>query len=228
MPFSHLKIYGKIKRYKEATHMKIYDYIDEKVLKEIVNVLDDDGLIIFPTDTVYGIACKSFSDKAIQKLFRVKSRGFDNPINVLTDSISKINLVVNGINDIERELIQRYFPGQLTIIFDKKPGISNLLTANKPTIGVRIPNYKMALQILAACPYPLATTSANISGEETYTEIDDIVDAFQDKVDIIIDGGKAKSIPSTIVRVDHDKIRILRKGSLKLCYNDIVVKLNKG
>lgn len=196
--------------------MKIYNHLDETILKEIIEVLDNNGLIIFPTDTVYGIACNSYSDKAIKKLFEAKNRDFDKPINVLTNSVSKISLMVDNINEIEKELMDNYFPGNLTIIFDKKINVSNLLTANKPTIGVRIPNNEIALKILSVYPYPLATTSANISGEETGIEVKDFIYDFKDKVDIIIDGGKTNSIPSTIVRVENSKINVLREGSLKI------------
>ena len=194
--------------------MKIYKYVNDKILKEIINVLDNDGLIIFPTDTVYGLACNAFSDKALKKLFISKNRSFDKPINVLVDSISKIDLVADINNNIEKALIDKYFPGNLTIIFNKKTNISNILTANKKTIGVRIPDNKIALQILSAYPKPLAVTSANLSGNNTGTEIKDFLDDFKDKVDIIIDGGKSNDLPSTIVRVEGKKINILRQGSL--------------
>lgn len=196
--------------------MKIYSDLNDEILKEISTVLHNDGLIIFPTDTVYGIACNSFSDKAIQKLFAAKNRNFNNPIGVLTDSISKINSVVDNINSLEKELMEKYFPGNLTIICDKKPEISNLLTANKPTIGVRIPDNKIALQILKAFPYPLAVTSANLANCKEGTEINDFIETFKDKVDIIIDGGKTNEIPSTIVRVENNNLNILREGSLKI------------
>ena len=100
--------------------MKIYKYIDDNILEEIINVLNNDGLIIFPTDTVYGIACNAFSEKALKKLFLAKKRDSNKPINVLVDSIPKINLVADGINNKEKELIGKYFPGNLTIIFNKK------------------------------------------------------------------------------------------------------------
>ena len=196
--------------------MKIYNNLDENIIKEIVNVLDNDGLIIFPTDTVYGIACNSYSDKAIKRLYKAKKRDFNKPISVLTDSISKIDLMVDNINEKEKELMNKYFPGNLTIIFNKKEHVSDLLTSNSPTIGVRIPNNKVALKILSSYPYPLATTSANISGEDNGTEINDFIDEFKDTVDIIIDGGKTTDIPSTIVRVENSEIKVLRDGSLKI------------
>ena len=196
--------------------MKIYNSINDSILNEINDVLDKDGLIIFPTDTVYGIACNAFSDIAIKKLFLAKNRSFDKPIGVLTDSVDKIDMIVKNISDLEKELVSKYFPGNLTIIFDKKENVSNLLTANKSTIGVRIPNNEIALQILRNYKYPLATTSVNLAGKKEGTEVNDFIDEFKDKVDIIIDGGKTNEIPSTIVRVENDKINILREGSLKI------------
>ena len=199
--------------------MKIYNKLDENIIKEIITVLDNDGLIIFPTDTVYGLACNSFSEKAIRKLYLTKNRSFTNPINVLTDKVSKISLVADHINNIEKSLINKYFPGNLTIILNKKDGISDLLTANKKTIGVRIPNNEIALKILAAYDKPLATTSANLSGKKNGTELNDFLRDFKDKVDIIIASGKTKDIPSTIVQVTNNKIDILRQGSLKINSN---------
>ncbi len=201
--------------------MKKYDYLDNKILEEIVEVLDNDGLIIFPTDTVYGIACNSFSDKAIKKLYEAKKRDYNKPIGVLTDSIDKINKVVDSITTKEKELIYIYFPGNLTIIFNKNKNVSNLLTANENTIGVRIPNNKIALEILKHYPYPLATTSVNISGSKEGTEVSDFIDEFKNKVDIIIDNGKTSELPSTIVRVEDDNIKVLREGSLKIEDNNI-------
>ena len=149
--------------------MKVYNQLDSNIIKEIIDVLNNDGLIIFPTDTVYGIACNSYSDTAIKKLFSAKRRNLDKPISVLTDSISKIDMMVDSINNKERELMDKYFPGNLTIIFNKKEHVSNILTSNNSTIGVRIPDNEIALKILSSYPYPLATTSANISGENNGT-----------------------------------------------------------
>lgn len=200
--------------------MKIYNHIDDNILKEIVDVLDNDGLIIFPTDTVYGIACNAFSDRAILKLFNAKKRSLDNPIGVLTDSMDKMKLVVKEINNLENELINKYLPGNLTIVFDKKDDVSNILTANKPTIGVRIPNNDIALTILKAYPYPLATTSVNISSYKPGTKLEDFINEFKDSVDIIIDSGETNDIPSTIVRVEDNHINVLREGSLKIGDNN--------
>lgn len=196
--------------------MKINNKLDDKVLSEIVKVLNNDGLIIFPTDTVYGIACNAFSDVAVKKLFLAKKRSFDKPINVLVDNVFKINLVVKNINEIEKNLITKYFPGNLTIIFDKKKEISSLLTSGKDTIGVRIPNNEVALKILASVDFPLACSSANISGECCDETIPDFISHFSSTVDILIYTGKCLDVASTIVRVEDGKLNVLREGSLKI------------
>lgn len=200
---------------------KIFDWkenINKKELEEVIEVLKNDGIIIFPTDTVYGIGGNCFSEKAIRKIFKDKSRPEQKPINVLTNNIEKIKKVAKNISKKEKEIINKYMPGAVTIILDKKEEVPNILTAGLDTIGVRIPNNKIALEILRKFENPLATTSVNISGDLPGLEIQDFIEEFKDKVDIIIDGGKSKiGIASTIVRVDkNSKINVLRKGSIEL------------
>ena len=191
--------------------------IDENDLKKVVDILNNDGIIIFPTDTVYGIGCNSFSDKAINKIFKLKGRDFNKPINILVANKNTINDVVVRINDMENELIDKYMPGALTVIFDKKDNVSNLLTAGLDTVGVRIPNNNIALKILDSIDYPLATTSANISGNDSLINFQDIYKEFNGKVDAIVDGGISDiGIASTIVRVENDNIKILRQGSIEI------------
>lgn len=192
--------------------------INKGELEEVIEVLKNDGIIIFPTDTVYGIGCNCFSEKAIKKIFDIKLRPEQKPINVLTNNMEKIQKVAKDISEKEELIIKEYMPGALTIILDKKEEVPNILTAGLDTIGVRIPNDKIALDILKNFEYPLATTSVNISGDLPGLEIQDFIDEFKDKVDIIIEGGKAEiGIASTIVIVDEDtKVNILREGSIKL------------
>ena len=202
----------------KAKYFNWKNKIDEEELKRVVNILDNDGVIIFPTDTVYGIGCNCFSTKAIKKIFSYKKRPNNKPINVLTDNYEKILSVVKEIKPKEKELINKYMPGALTIILKKNEAISPLLTANLDTIGVRIPANSIALKILESVNYPLATTSVNISGEESGIKLADFEVDFADKVDAIIDGGESKlKVASTIVQVDDkDNIKILRQGTLKI------------
>ena len=197
--------------------MKMITELTEDNLKDINKVLDEDGVIIFPTDTVYGIACNCYSIDGLNKIFSFKNRPLSKPINVLTDSIEKIKMVSNGLKEKEIELIEKYLPGDLTIIVDKNERVPDLLTANLKTVGVRIPNHKMALKILENYPYPLATTSVNLAGLSPGMEVSDFIEEFKNKVDIIVDGGKSPiGLPSTIVRIENDSLKILREGNLKV------------
>ena len=200
---------------------KYFDWknnVDESELNKIKGILDNDGVIIFPTDTVYGIACNCFSEKAIKKVFDIKKRPENKPINVLSNNLDKIKLVSRNINEKEKFLIDKYMPGALTIILDKNEKVSDILTAGLDTIGVRIPKNNISLRILENVSYPLATTSANISGDSAGIKISDFLKEFDGVVDAIIDGGETDlKVASTIVRVESDnKLKIIREGTLKI------------
>lgn len=200
--------------------MKIFYWknkIDDEELIEVIKVLDNDGLIIYPTDTVYGLACNCFSEKAIKKIYEIKKRPAYKPINVLTDSVDKMSLVAKNIKGKDVEIIGKYMPGEVTLILDKREKVPNIITAGLDTIGVRIPNNEIALTILKQLDFPLATTSVNISGEKAGVEIADFIEEFGDKVDIIIDGGKTESEEvSTIVQTTDEGIKVLRQGKIKV------------
>ena len=200
---------------------KYFDWkniVDESELNEIKKILDNDGVIIFPTDTVYGIACNCFSEKAIKKVFDIKKRPENKPINVLSNNLDKIKLVSKNISEKEEFLINKYMPGALTIILDKNEKVSDILTAGLDTIGVRIPKNNISLRILENVSYPLATTSANISGDSAGIKISDFLKEFDGVVDAIIDGGETDlKVASTIVRVESgNKLKIIREGTLKI------------
>ncbi len=190
--------------------------IKEEELQEVIKILKQDGVVIFPTDTVYGIACNSLSEKGIAKIFEIKNRPKEKPINVLTDSVEKIEQIANLLEK-EKTLMEKYMPGALTMIVEKKESLPSILTSSLPTVGVRIPNNEIALAILKNFPYPLATTSANTSGEEAGVEVEDFTKTFDGKVDAIIDGGPTKiQIASTIIKVEENNIKVLREGSIKI------------
>ena len=199
---------------------KYFDWkniVDESELNEIKEILDNDGVIIFPTDTVYGIACNCFSEKAIKKVFDIKKRPENKPINVLSNNLDKIKLVSRNINEKEEFLINKYMPGALTIILDKNEKVSDILTAGLDTIGVRIPKNNISLRILENVSYPLATTSANISGDSAGIKISDFLKEFDGVVDAIDGGETDLKVASTIVRVEsYNKLKIIREGTLKI------------
>lgn len=198
----------------------IFDWtkeINQEELDILADIINKDGVIIFPTDTVYGIGCNCYNENAINKIFELKGRDYSKPINVLIDSVDKIDQLASSISDIERKLIDKYMPGDMTIILKKNTNVPDLLTANLDSVGVRIPNNRIALEILKKVDIPLGTTSANISGEAAMCDFNDVVKEFDGKVDAIINGGESEiGVASTIVRVDDNEIKILRQGNLKI------------
>lgn len=197
----------------------IYDWknsINEEELDNVIKVIKKGGVVIFPTDTVYGVAANSLDEDAIKKLYELKGRNDNKPICVLTSSMDKIEKIAY-VREEEQKIIDKYMPGALTIILDKKDEVSDILTSSLKTVGVRIPNNEIALKILSKLDYPLATTSANISGMKAAVKKEDLITEFDNKVDIIIDGGVTDlKISSTIVKIENNEIKVLRQGSIKI------------
>lgn len=196
--------------------MKILNWkkeINKDELKEVSQTLKNGGLLIFPTETVYGIGANATNSKAVDNIFIAKGRPNDNPLIVHLSSIEEIEKYAYIENDIERLLIESFMPGPFTIILHKKDIIPNNVSANLDTVGIRIPNNHIANSILKESKVPVAAPSANTSGKPSGTNIEDIIDEFKDKVDYIIDGNNTKiGLESTVVKVIDNIPTILRPG----------------
>ena len=182
-------------------------------VEKIVDVIDAGGLVISPTDTVYGIM-SSIDNDSVKKVFESKNRNVNKPLILLMDSIEMIKDYTSNISEIEEKLINKFMPGLVTIILKKNNKVSDLITCGMYTVGVRIPDNKDLLEIIKKHGRPVVSTSANITGSEVITSIDMIDDDLRRNVDYIEDGGKIISSSSTIVRFDDNKLKILREGLL--------------
>lgn len=184
-------------------------------LDEPANIIKNGGIVVFPTETVYGIGVNGFNEKAVRRIYEVKNRPLSKPINLLVANIDMINQVAKDITDIEYALIEKFFPGPLTIILKKRDVVPDIVTANGDTVGVRMPANDIALKLIEKAGVPLATPSANISGKPSGVNLLDIMKDFEGKVDYFIDDGPSKiGLASTIVQVIDGVIHILRKGSI--------------
>lgn len=173
------------------------------------------NLVLFPTETVYGIGANALDKKAVEKIFIAKGRKQDNPLIVHISSIEMLNMVVADIGEIEQKLIDAFWPGPLTIIFNKKDVIPDIVTAGLGTVAVRMPSNNIARTLIEYSKCPIAAPSANISGKPSGTLIEDIVDELDGKVEYIIDSGIALiGVESTVVRVVNNKVHILRPGKI--------------
>lgn len=185
-------------------------------LKEPAKIIKEGGVVIFPTETVYGIGTNGFNEESIRKIYEIKKRDFNKPISLLVSDMNMVEKVAKDISDLEYKLMEKFFPGPLTIILNKKKEVPDILTANGNTVGIRMPSGIVARKLIEYAGVPIATPSANISGRPSGTNVNDIKRDFEGKVDAIIDNGESKlGIASTIVKVVENKVNILREGSIK-------------
>ena len=195
---------------------KIVNELNNDIKEEILK----DNLIIFPTETVYGIGANALSEKAVNKIFAVKTRAKNNPLIVHLKDKSEIEKYAIISNQIEQKLIDTFMPGPFTIILKKKEIIPSCVTANMDSVGIRIPIHEMAHEFLELVNVPIAAPSANISSRPSGTKVADIKDEFDSLVPYIIDNGEATiGLESTVVKVIDNIPTILRPGFVT--YEDI-------
>ena len=184
-------------------------------LRRAKNNIEDNNVIGFPTETVYGLAANAYSDKAVKKIFNLKKRPAYNPLIIHFKNLNdlKKNVIINSTFI---KLYNSFCPGPITFILFKKPKskISKIASANKKTIAVRVPGHKIAKNLLKILNVPIAAPSANISSRLSPTCAKDVVDEFGKKIKLILDGGKCKvGLESTIIDLTG-KPKILRQGSV--------------
>ena len=197
---------------------KIFDWkenINESELDEISSAIKDGKLVIFPTETVYGIGASIYNNDALKNIFITKGRAQDNPLILHVSSKEMIKDVVTDISDIENKLIDAFMPGPFTLILNKKKHISNIVSANLDTVGIRMPDSKIARTIIEKSNTPIAAPSANLSTKPSCTNLNDLLEDFNNKVPYIIDGGASKiGVESTVVKVINGIPTILRPGKI--------------
>lgn len=185
-------------------------------IKKAIDSYQQDNIIAFPTDTVYGVGANIFNEEAIRKIYKTKHRPNNKPLAVLCANKQQILQVVKEIPKDMELLIEQFLPGALTVILPKSSNVPDYVTSGLDTIGVRIPKDEIALEILKAVG-PLATTSANISSQDNIVLGEDVIKLLGANVDIIINGGLIEiGIPSTVVTIEDQEIKVLREGSISL------------
>lgn len=180
-----------------------------------VDVLKNGGLVAFPTDTVYGLAALPTSAEFVERLYTVKGRESTRAIAILLSSPAELQEVSLSPSKTALQLANKLWPGPITLIVPKHPDLPDILSPN-PTIGVRVPDHVLALDLLKAAG-PLAVTSANISGWENTNTAREVLEQLDGRIHLVIDGGKTPgSVPSTVVDCTTPNPVILRPGPLTL------------
>ena len=189
---------------------------DIRFIEEAGKVIRNGGTVAFPTETVYGLGANALDDEAVKKIFIAKGRPQDNPL-IIHVSTKEISGLVKDVPEVAQKIIDKFWPGPLTVILEKKDIIPNVTSANLNTIGIRMPNSEIALKLIELAERPIAAPSANISGRPSPTEVERCVEDLNGRVDYII-GGESSDIgvESTIVDCTVNPPLVLRPGGITL------------
>lgn len=182
-----------------------------------IESLKKGNVIAIPTETVYGLAGNAFEKSSVNKIFKIKNRPSFNPLIIHIPNPKYLNKIAQNIPKIAQKLSKHFWPGPLTLVLEKQKHISDIVTAGKPTVAVRVPNHKLTLDLLSKLPFPLVAPSANPFGFTSPTSADHVIEYFADKIDLILDGGVSlKGIESTIIGFENDNAVLYRHGSIPI------------
>lgn len=214
------------------------DNLDYDIIKEAAQIINNGGIVVFPTETVYGIGADALNDIAVEKIFKAKGRPQDNPLIVHIQDTEELYDLSKEVPDNAKILAEKFWPGPLTMILYKKDILSDKITAGLDTAAIRFPKNKIALALIKESGKPIAAPSANTSGKPSPTEASHVIEDLMGKVDMIIDGGSTYiGIESTVVDVTGEVPMILRPGGItredisgvlgKCDYDPAIIKSNE-
>lgn len=174
-------------------------------------------VVAIPTETVYGLAGNALSEIAVSKIFEAKNRPHFDPLIVHVSDVSEVSNYVEEIPELAFNLMEHFWPGALTVLLPKKTCIPDLTTSGLKEVGIRIPNHPVTLELLRSLPFPLAAPSANPFGYISPTSAQHVSDQLGEKIPYILNGGNCSvGIESTVLRVQHNEIEILRLGGISV------------
>lgn len=189
--------------------------IDYDIIKEAAQIINKGGIVVFPTETVYGIGADALNDEAVDKIFKAKGRPQDNPLIVHIAEFDDLYNLIETVPASAKMLGQKYWPGPLTMILYKKSILSDKITAGLNTAAIRLPVNKIALALIKESKKPIAAPSANLSGKPSPTDASHCIEDLMGKVDMIIDGGNTDiGLESTVVDMTSEIPMILRPGGV--------------
>jgi L-threonylcarbamoyladenylate synthase len=182
----------------------------EKAITEAVKLLADGGTVVYPTETVYGIGASIYIPQAVERVFEIKGRDRKMPLSVAVASFEMMGQIAR-LDEDDLVLLRKVLPGPITVLVEKSPDLSDLVTAGSPLVGIRFPDHPMALELIARAG-PITSTSANLSGQPPPASLEELDPEIAEKVDLVLDGGRGRlARPSTLV--DLAKRKVIREGA---------------
>ena len=186
-----------------------------RAIEEAVSVLRKKGVVAFPTDTLYGLGADAACVEAVGRVFEIKGRSHDMALPLLLGNIHDLEWVTTDIPDVAWALVDRFWPGPLTLILRKSPQVPHVVTGGKDSVAVRMPDHHVPLSLVRELGRPITGTSANPSGGPDPITAEDVRELLEGKVDYIVDGGSATvGSPSTIVDLTESRPRLVRRGAI--------------
>ncbi len=191
--------------------------IDDELITEAARFIKEGRLVAFPTETVYGLGANGLDEKAVLKIFEAKGRPGDNPLILHIESIEQLKPLVENVPEMGYKCIEKFWPGPLTMIFKRSSIVPDVITGGLDTVAIRMPENKIAKELIRKSNVPIAAPSANLSGKPSPTSAQHVIKDLFGRVDIIIDGGSTGvGLESTVLDLSGDIPMVLRPGGVTI------------
>ena len=200
-----------------AELLKIHpDNPEQRKIAKVVEVLRDGGVVIYPTDTIYGIGCDIFNQRAVERVCQIKGVKADKTmLSFICQDISHISEYVRNLSNPVFKVMKKALPGPYTFLLESSTKVPKIINAKKKTVGIRVPDHNIPRMLVEQLGHPIITTSIHDDDtiREYATDPEEIYEKFKNLVDIVIDGGSGKTTPSTVVDCTGDVFEVVRQGA---------------
>lgn len=183
----------------------------KRLIDKAVEILEDGGIIAYPTDTIYGFGCDMYNKKAIQRIYQIKKRDPQKPFSFICSDLKNISLYAQVTNQAYK-IMKRCLPGPYTFILLGTKLVPKIMLTKRKTVGIRVPNNNICLALVKTLGHPIISTSVGLSGGKVFSDPSFIEETFGSQIDVTIDGGILASQPSTIISLIDDNIEVIREG----------------